>query len=494
MIKALNSYLKAYEKIETPEERVIAELMIFNIHLDMDISDKLIKNPQAKNILNFNALKKGFISKIKNNYNYFHLRMIKKRALLHMDKGKEENARELIEKTISKIHPTNHLELFVFMDFYNIMGNVLSNKKRMKSAIENYKKALKIATDYKIFYKIILINNNLADAHLVMGDPESAIPFIRGISNLCPKDMCINVHIQTLVNLSEAYIKMGEFDYALLSLNNAAELSKNTQNKPFWNNILQNMALIKVEINNFRTYLDFLKENYPNLLEGKLKEITPTEKTYFYFLNQIGDYKTIKKILDSNKKLFENEQEFYFRVKSFLIFNELKKKRINKIQRDEALFVLKKTVEFSKNIKSTYAETISLINMAEYYLLLGELDKAKETLEKAENNCDRYKYKYWSYQAKIINILIKLQEPDIDLRRIIYELASINNYFEEKNIYYGEIFSLYILINIAHFMKRKKTAKTYFDKYRAKIIEATTSLDIELKTSLKKNSLSITIL
>ncbi len=477
--KSAENLSKAYQLAKSPQELYVVQLIGGFLLNRMGKNSKQIRHKMGFELKN-NLPSEILLEKIEGEFkNYFILKYYKLKILQLIDEGENFEATQLIEKVFSEFkNINNHLENFTLIDFYNFLGIIYSDFKRNEDAIQEYKKALEIAERYKILYYIMLLKNNIADTYLLMGEPQKALDYIRNLSKVCDRNICFNLKIQLLVNIAEALIKIGDFEQALVSLDNAMQISKSLANKPFLKNILHNYSLIKIKIKNFSYYLNHIKRYFPELLKGKITQINPTVKTYFYFLNQIGNYDEIQNLLENNKEAFSENEEFYYRAKSFLVFNELKNNLESQKLRNETLRLLNKTIERSKNINSKYAETITLINMSEAYLLLGDLDKAESTNLKAQMICREKDYIYWLNQARLVKVLIDLQNPDKNIYSIFSELLNINDYFVSNNIFYGNILSLYIAINILYAIGKKEIAKIYFRKlYLASIKNALNGLN-----------------
>ncbi len=156
--------------------------------------------------------------------------------------------------------------------------------------------------------------------------------------------------------------------------------------------------------------------------------------------------------------LESREYEFYYQVKGFIT---IKKRKFA-----EALPIVEKAFEYSRQNKSVYAQAINYIRFSECYLGTGDVLKAIEMCEQAGKICRQNNFNYWLLVAEMRKIKAQLADQKISLRVLIRELLRIWHEVREKKLFFLEIESLEIMLQIYSHLGAREKAIFYFKEYK----------------------------
>jgi len=391
----------------------------------------------------------------------FMIKFTSLKSILLGTSGHLEEAINLIEEFIPNIKTRNDVDFFVDLGgLHNSLAFLYSKKKMLIEAEKNYNTAKKLWERVNLPRKLSKVYNNLGDVALVQGYTRTAMGFFSTALKICEETNSKKIKVLSLLNFGETYIKLGRFLEAEKYLNDALELTLTLEAKPFHSAIINNFAIAKSKIINFAYYIDFIRQNVPELLSGNINTITPLTKTYFYFLYNLGAYSLIEKLLKKHETLIMEckEYEFYYQVKGFIA---IKRKNY-----DEAFTLVEKAFEYSQKNKSVYAQTINYIRFSEYYLGTGNAVKAIEMCSMAKVICIQNGYDYWLRVSEIRRIRAQLLDDSISLRDLIRELLNILSYVRTNNLYYLEIETLEVLVQIYSHLGINKKASLYYHDYK----------------------------
>jgi signal transduction histidine kinase/serine/threonine protein kinase len=396
----------------------------------------------------------------------YQLKFISFKAIYLGLSGHLDEAINLIENLIPRIKTGNDADFFGDLGtLHNSLAFLYHRKRMLVEAEKNFLIARKLWERINLTRKLATVYNNLGDVALIQGYTKTALEFFTKALENCRITDCKKIKVLSSLNFGEAYNKLGKFIEAEHYLNKALELSNRLEANPFFVPIINNFAIAKSKIYNFGYYVDFIRRNVPELLSGNIKQVTPLTKTYFYFLYNIGAYNQIEKLLKKYETLIleAKEYEFFYQVKGFIT---IKKKKFS-----EALPIVEKAFEYSQKNKSVYAQVINYIRFSECYLGTGEIDKAIEMCFQAEKICRQNDYEYWLRVSDLRKIRAQLADDKISLRILIRELLDILDYVNEKNLFFLEIETLEVLVQIYSHLQAEKKAAYYFSAYK-KILKA----------------------
>ncbi len=385
--------------------------------------------------------------------------------------GKLAEAINIIEEFLPTIKSKNDAVYFIKLgSLHNNLAVLLHHQRHYDEAEKNFRMARKIWEKVNYRRKLAAVLNNIGDVNLTKGNTKTAMKYFTLALDACSNVDCKRDRILGLVNLGEVNIKLGKFNIAEKFLKQALKRSEEQENKPFFDAIINNLAIAKSKIHNFSYYQRFIAENVPGLPQGKIYKITPLTKTYFYYLYQIGDFKKIEKLLKKYKNIFfeKKENEFFYQMYGFLL--------LNKGEYEKALETIEQAFKYSQQMQNIYAQAINYIRLNECYLALGDIKEAKDMYQKAEQLCEQNDFNYWKTILSLRKIKIQLLDKKIGVRKIIRELHSIIEYVQKNDLYLLEIEAYEIIIQIYTYLNIDKMAKLFFGRYKKKIENAVHNL------------------
>ena len=403
---------------------------------------------------------------------FYEITFIELKALLMYKHEQISEAINLIEDFIPTIQTQNNPNFFIkIASLHNVLGFLYHKQRLLDESIKNFFVAQKIWEKNKYQRKLVTVYNNIGDVALIQGDTKTALLNFRHAIKICSKIDCKTGGVLSLLNHAQAYIKLGQFDNAELFLSQAKEKSEHIVNKPFYDSIIDNIAIARSKINHFFYYLKFLQENVPGLLDETIYKITPLTKTYFYFLNQIGNYEKIERLLNKVESIIDDfrAHEFYYQMWGFLY--------IHKGNFDKAFENIDLAFKYSQQNSSNYAQVINCIRFTECYLGLGDLEKAEKMYQKANSLSQKFDFRYWKMQLGVMDIKLKLLRPDVSFRRIIRESINLLSEIKKCSYFIQEIELLGVLVQIYTTLHINAKATEYFKKYKDKIEKAIIGLN-----------------
>jgi signal transduction histidine kinase len=393
-------------------------------------------------------------------------------------KGLVDEGINLIEEFLPQIDTGNDAGYFVKLGkVHNTLAVLYRHKKNYSETIKNYHITRKIWE--KVYYKRSLstIYNNLGDIALVQGDTKTAIEFFDMAMKHSVESKNMNHILLTNLNYGEAYIKLGIFSVAEEYLIKAKQQSESLESRPFYDSIISNLANARSKVHNLNYYHSFIRKNAPHLIEGNFKKITPLEKSYFYYLMAIGNFKKIKNLLYKYKGKFKEDKEieFYNQIYGYTL---LANNRLDKARES-----IDRALRYSKQDKSVYAQMIGYLRLNEFYLALNEVEKAEEYCVKAKKLCSRYDFYYWEQVTDMLMAKTQLADPKVTLRLIIRKLKRVLDICRENNFFQLEIEIYGFFLQIYSFLKVKKTVNKLFKIYKDKIAKAAVGIPTEDRES-----------
>ena len=385
--------------------------------------------------------------------------------------GKLSEGINLIEEYLPSIQTQNDDAFFVRLgNLHNTLAFLYHKDRILDEADKNFHIARKIWEKVNYKRKLGIVYNNIGDVALVQGYTNEAIEYFRKALLVCQEVGCKKIRVLSLLNHGETFIKLGDFKKAEKYLDKAREESLNHENKPFLDSILNNIAIAKGKLFNFKYYYDFIEEFYPDLLEGKITTVKPLIKTYFYYLYNIGNYKKIDQLLEKYKDLFldNNQQEFFYQILGFITLKRNNYK--------EAFKRIQLAYEYSQESRSVYAQAINYIRMAEYYTEVGKTGQAIEILLQSRVISEQNNFNYWIRVIDLRMIRAHLMEGSSSLRILIRKLYNILDYVKKNDLFHLEIECYEILLQIYAQLGIAKQAEYYFKLYRLKVRESVAGL------------------
>eukprot|EP00825_Cyclidium_porcatum_P031149 TRINITY_DN3294_c0_g1_i3.p1 TRINITY_DN3294_c0_g1~~TRINITY_DN3294_c0_g1_i3.p1 ORF type:complete len:953 (-),score=86.03 TRINITY_DN3294_c0_g1_i3:169-3027(-) len=323
-----------------------------------------------------------------------------------------------------------------------------------------------------------LILNNIGDLALIQGDTQSCLKNFHTAQEIADRLGMKRIEAQSLVNLGETYIKLGDFHLAESYLQQSMQISKTLEDKPFWDPIHSNLALAKSKINDFDNYWSFIMKQEPDLAQGKIRILNPLVKTYFYYLFEVGQVRKIQVLINKNAHIkfgSNHEEEFFYNIQSLV--------SVLQNDHDGAIQNINLAMEYALKVKNDYARCILLNRLIESLIATNDTEKARDTWLKAQKIAKRYKYQYWQSNLAILDVKINLLLEDIPLRKILRDLLHIWTIIKEKRYFLLEVETLGLLTQIYHEMKDDTISSNYFNQLQAQMQTATNGIPTEDRDS-----------
>jgi len=374
-----------------------------------------------------------------------------------------DRAIKTIEDFLMRV-PTEHdtRVMIRLAAIHNDLGVFYSDQKNIEEAEEHLNLALSIWKRYNIRRYLGLINNNIADLYLKQGATliaehysEIGLHYAEALNLTLTKALA-------LLNQGEAKIKMGEFILAEHKLVECQSLVLSIKSQSYLKSVERNLALAKSKIKGFGYYFKFIQDFEPDLIKGYIREINPLVKTYFYYLNEMGNTKKLKRLISKNVHInyaHIHEEEFYHNVLSLIALSE------NDF--DTALTELKLAIRHAGEINNNYAIAVFYVLEISCYIGLGDFDRAYELIDIALPIIKKNRYRYWQCMLDIFILKLDLQKSDVPLRSI---LRRCNRYLEDwksDEYYQLELKLRQIKIQVLLEMKQEDVAAREYNDYQS---------------------------
>ncbi|OPX29228.1 MAG: hypothetical protein B1H06_01850 [Candidatus Cloacimonas sp. 4484_143] len=396
--------------------------------------------------------------------------------------GRLDEGIQLAEDYLPQVKADNDANYFIKLgSLHNTLALLYHKKKMLDEADKHFENARMIWERVHYSRKLAIAYNNIGDVALIKGDTNRAFEYFRKAMKICAQVGCKRIKVQGLLNQAQAYLKLGNFNIAEAYLDDALKLTLTLENKPFLNSIINNMAIAKSKINNLNYYLSFVEKNVPDIIDGNIYQITPLTKTYFYYLQEIGDYHTIEKLLNKSEAMFleSREHEFTYQMQGFLALHK----------NDFALAteLIEKAFYYSKKNQSDYALTINYIGLIECSVAMGEYEKAYDICKKVEKLCAKHNFRFWEAKLDISKLKIQLLDEKISIRLILRKLLEVLPYVKDNHLYRLEIEIYEMMVQIYDYLKIRRKAEQSFVKYKELVLEATVGLNAKDKEIYLQN-------
>ncbi len=400
-------------------------------------------------------------------------------AVYYGHKKDYDRAIKTLEDFLSTLPPEHNTKVMVRLaSMHNDLGVFYSDLKNIEEATEHLNLALSIWKRYNIRRFWGLIYNNLSDLYLKQGITVQSNSYSQLAYKYANELNLTSIKALALLNMGEAKIKMGEFRRAETLLISCRDLIKSIGSVTYIDAVQRNLALAKSKIMGFGHYYEFILESHPELTRGKLSEINPLVKTYFYYLNEMMSPKKLRKLLSSNVQInFKHlhEEEFHHNVLSLIAMAEQ--------NWEKALAELKLAIRHAGEINNIYAINVFYILETMCHYGLGDYAKAQELIDKARVISTENHYRYWLCKLDILQLRVDLMNARIPLRDI---LRRVNKYFNDWQQY--EYYQLYvelhqIRIQVLLELKQDDLAEKVFGAYKEYLEQITENTPEEDKNN-----------
>lgn len=444
---ALESFAKAEELRMTGKQQLLIWLAYIQVYLKTDLA-------KAKYYLD-KALAEDVPLDLS-------IALTDRLAVYYTKNNEPDRAIKLFEDFLETLPPEHDTSVMVRLaSLHNDLGVFYSDQKNIEEAQEHLNQALNIWKRYNIRRYFGLIYNNLADLYLKQGITTEAIQYSKLAYKYADELNLLTIKALALLNQAEAKIKMGEFQEAEQDLLACKDIMQSIRSDSWMDSVKRNMALAKSKIKGFGYYYEYIIEQEPELLKGKLRTINPLVKTYFYYLHEMRSPRKLRKILSSNVQInFKHlrEEEFYHNVLSLIAMIELDYER--------ALAELKLALRHAGEINNNYAITVFYILEVMCHLGLQDLGRSQELINKAREIAKENQYRYWLCNLDVLQLKLDLLLPDVPLRDILRRASTFLQQWKEYEYYQLNVELMQIRIQILIELKQDDFALEYFAQYR----------------------------
>lgn len=172
---------------------------------------------------------------------------------------------------------------------YNNIALVYKNKKNYEYAKSNYEKALNLLKslpkqDDKWYEQAVMLENNLANVHALLGDVECSIKILEGTLSYLDKIQNPIYQAATYLNLADRYIELSRFSEAHNFLQKSLQIGQQIQALDIVSQSYKHIAEIYEKTQNFSQALLYYKKydslDKKILNEANLKQINELENKY----------------------------------------------------------------------------------------------------------------------------------------------------------------------------------------------------------------------
>lgn len=406
-------------------------------------------------------------------------------AVYHSLNKDMDRAIKTIEDFLGQLPPEHDTRVMIRLAaMHNDLGVFYSDLKNIEEADEHLNVALSIWKRYNINRYLGLIYNNISDLYLkqgitVLSEHYSELAYRHATSLNLTMTKAL-----ALLNQGEAKIKMGEFMIAEQKLLEceALVLSKGSTN--YLQSVKRNLALAKSKIIGFGHYFRFIEDNEPELIEGQIKAINPLVKTYFYYLNEMGNAKKLRRLVSKNVQInykHIHEEEFYHNVLSLIAISEK--------DYETALTELRLAMRHAGEINNNYAIAVFYVLQIQCYYGLREVSRARELIEIALPIIKENRYRYWLCQLEVLALKLDLLTEDIPLRNILRRVNRCLQDWQEYEYYQLNVELFQVKIQIFVELKQDELIEAVYDEYRSYLEKITQ----DIRPDDKQNFLNINL-
>ncbi|MDD3525109.1 MAG: GAF domain-containing sensor histidine kinase, partial [Candidatus Cloacimonetes bacterium] len=334
--------------------------------------------------------------------------------------------------------------------------------------------ALSIWKRYNIRRFWGLIYNNLSDLYLKQGITVKSNHYSELAYKHSSELDLTTIKALALLNQGEAKIKMGEFHEAEKLLISCRDLVHSIGSLNYLDSVKRNLALAKSKIKGYGHYHKFIMDNEPELIKGKLNEINPLVKTYFYYLNEMMSTKKLRRLISSNVQInFKHihEEEFHHNVLSLIAMAEH--------DFEKALAELKLALRHAGEINNIYAITVFYILETMCHYGLHDYAKAQELIDKARSIATQNHYRYWLCKLDILQARVDLANSDIPLRDVLRRVTCWFESWRDYEYYQLNVELHQMKIQILLELKLDDQAYECFQRYREYLDQITMDTPVE---------------
>jgi signal transduction histidine kinase/serine/threonine protein kinase/tetratricopeptide (TPR) repeat protein len=354
---------------------------------------------------------------------------------------------------------------------YNNLAYFYIRQRNLEEATANFGHALEIWERVKYLRSLGLVYNNLGDLALRQGDTRTGFEFFQRAFDICKGLNQKRGMSLAFLNFAEANIKLGNFNEAEEYLLKAERIIQSQDNREHLTSVHWNLALAKGRVRNFGHYYQYIAKIAPHLIQGDILDITPLEKTWFYYLYNVGDIDRINQILQKNSDLDfaeQHEEEFYYQILGLL--------SLHAHDYESAAAHFTQSRQFAIRNRSAYAQAILGIREAQALIGLGRIEQARLALSASLKYIESHNFHYWGLMIRFLEIDLDLQDESVPLRRILRDLLDMQDSLHRNRLFMFEVALLERITQIYAELRADDLADLYYSRYREKVQEAVTGI------------------
>ncbi|MDD2228325.1 MAG: ATP-binding protein [Candidatus Cloacimonetes bacterium] len=452
--KALDYFKQAEKLITTGKQQLLIWLYMVQIYAKLDLSKmKDIIDLAMANTMPLD-LKIAFVDRL---------------AVYYSLTKDSDRAIKTIEDFLETLPPEHDNKVMIRLaNLHNNLGVFYSEQKNIEEADEHLFVALNIWKRYNIKRYLGLIYNNISDLYLKQGITLLSEHYSEMGYQYADELNLTLTKALALLNQGEAKIKMGDFLQAESKLIECKELVLSKNSTAYLLSVQRNLALAKSKIIGFGHYFQFIQESEPELIDGKISEITPLVKTYFYYLNEMFNSKKLKNLIKKNVHInykHIHEEEFYHNVMSLIALSEK--------DYETALSELKLAMKHAGEINNNYAIAVFYVLQISCYYGMNDVVRAKELIDLALPIIKENQYRYWQCKLEILCIKLELITVDKPLRELLRRVENCAKQWEQHQYYQLNVELFQIKIQLLIELKQELLATKCYKEYRQYLIEIT---------------------
>ncbi len=145
-----------------------------------------------------------------------------------------------------------------------IKGTYFYKREKYKDAVLHYRKGLRIAKKYDIFWEIPALLMNLSVARLMVGDirVEEYLENLQNVMRFAEKQANYPIVEMAAVNLFMYYLSYGKLTDAERVLSTLKWLAETTENPSVYAKYYENLAMVKIEQGDWSNVMDYFNRAY----------------------------------------------------------------------------------------------------------------------------------------------------------------------------------------------------------------------------------------
>jgi len=429
---------------------------------------------------NFTTAEKSLITLQQSQFTYDENDILLTQLELYNFSHEEEKANKVLQMLLEKkLTPLQEI------NFYLYSGNYYYAIGAYEKAIEELKKARKIAKSQQAFTQLARILKVLGDSYNILNKVGKAILHYEEAADVSTREGDILNKANVLshwgylnmkqgalraglekslealtyfkkinftpgmaevnLNIAQTRFKLGDFREAERHFDAALSISKELKYTELVDKIYNRSSFLKLRILTPAKFLAFLHTRFENYFKKHtLKNINSYLKNYCFWLVISKNHEKLKSIYELIKKEKIDtylEKEFMHQLEGWLARSEE--------NYSLAINNFKKAGTLAKKNQNEYAQMMSYLNLADTYYIAKDLKQAEIHCEQAHALAVKNRFLRWDNYARVLEAKIMLRKSDVNLRTVIRKLLKAETIAKKMKDWYLQCESL-ILITLIY--------------------------------------------